>query len=379
MENIMKKLSVALLVLCIAAPAFAQTTATEWLNKANRLYNEAKYKEAAEAYDKTISIDPKSQTAFFKAGWCYNDMEKYNLAIDRLTKAVALKKDDHQAWQELGYAYKKTAKNELALSCLNKAVEIKPTYALAYKQLGDVYQNLSKKDEAIAAYKKCFDNNAQNEDACYNLGYLYNGKGDYNAAIEWLEKAKKLKDKVEVNNEMGFAYYKLKKNDESIAAYRAALAINEKNGTAYKGIGDVYRRNYSPAKVAEAMDSYSKAILYNPKSSGSHFGLGWCYNEKKQYNDAIISLRKSLEIDNTLVAAYTELGYAYYMTGKNSDGLATLKIGLQYDNKNVLCMYYSGLIYIVQKDIANATIIHNDLKPLDAKLAEKLLAKINAL
>jgi tetratricopeptide (TPR) repeat protein len=171
----------------------------------------------------------------------------------------------------------------------------------------------------------------------------------------------------------------LKNNDEAINAYKSALKINDKNGTAYKGIGDVYRLNYNPAKSTEAIESYLKAIEYNSKSSGSHFGLGWCYNDKGRYEDAITVLSKAIELDKTFSSSYSELGYAFYMTGKYTDGLSTLKGGLIQNTKSTLCRYYSGLIYVKQKDIANATIMYNELKPLDEKLAEKLLVKINAM
>ncbi len=379
MKNISKRISIILLSSAFALVSFAQTTAKEWIDKAEKEFNEGKYKEAAVAYDKASLLDPKNQRAFYQAGWCYNDLDKFENAIDRLKKAIALNQKDHLAWQELGYAYKKTTKYDLALNSLNKAIAIKPDYALAYKQLGDVYQNLNKDAEAIAAYKTCYENDSENDDACYNLGYIYNGQGAYENALEWLNKANAIKPGVDVFNEIGYANYKLKKNDEAINAYKSALKINEKNSTAYKGMGDVYRINYSPAKVTEAIENYVKATEYNPKSSGSLYGLAWCYNEKSRYEEAIPLLKKSTEMEKDFAPGYVELGYAQYMTGKYTDGLATLKAGLVQDNKNKLCRYYSGLIYIKQGDKTNATIIYNELKPLDVKLADKLLVKINAL
>jgi tetratricopeptide (TPR) repeat protein len=379
MRKLVIKTAMFFLSLLVSIVSFAQTTSKEWFDKAEKLYADEKYKEAAVAYDKATELDPKNQTAFYKAGWCYNDLDKFINAIDRLKKAVALKKNDHLAWQELGYAYKKTAKNQEALNCINKAIEIKPDYALAYKQLGDVYQNMNKNAEAIAAYKKCYDNDSENDDACYNLGYIYNGLEEYDNALEWLNKANDIKKSADVYNEIGFAYYKLKKNDEAIDAYKSTLKINDRNSTAYKGMGDVYRLNYSPAKLEESIENYLKAIEYNPQSSGSYYGLGWCYNEKSRFEEAIPMLTKSTALEKTFAPGYVELGYAQYMTGKYTEGLSTLKLGLVQDSKNRLCRYYSGLIYVKQADKSNATIMYNELKPLDAKLADKLLAKINAL
>ncbi len=379
MPNLNKRVAIVCVSLMASYVSFSQTTSKEWFDKAEKLYDDQKYKEAAVAYDKASEIDPKNEKAFYLAGWCYNDLDKFINAIDRLKKAVALKKDHAEAWQELGYAYKKTAKNEDALTCLKKAVEIKPDYALAYKQLGDVYQNLERNAEAMTAYKKCYDQNNKNDDACYNIGYIYNGLEEYTNALEWLNKANEIKKSVDVYNEIGFANYKLKKNGEAVRAYQGALELNAESGTAYKGLGDVYRLNFSPAKVDDAITNYLKAVEYNPKSSGSNYGLGWCYNEKDKYGEAIPLLIKSIEMDRTYAAGYTELGYAQYMTGKYKEGLNTLKAGLAHDNKSTLCRYYSGLIYVKLGDKTNAYTMFNELKPLDAKLADKLLVKINAM
>jgi tetratricopeptide (TPR) repeat protein len=67
------------------------------------------------------------------------------------------------------------------------------------------------------------------------------------------------------------------------------------------------------------------------------------------------------------------------MTGKYTDGLSAFKQGIEQDSKNTLCRYYSGLIYIKQKDKEKANAMYNQLIPLDTKLADKLLAKINAM
>ncbi|HMR93764.1 MAG TPA: tetratricopeptide repeat protein, partial [Chitinophagaceae bacterium] len=265
------------------------------------------------------------------------------------------------------------------LASIDKALAISPSYALAYKQKGEIYQNMKNYPQAIEAYKKCVEKDAYNEGACYNLGYIYNATEDFSNALYWLRKAISIEEKTSTYNEIGFAYYKQKKNDSAIAAYRNALRITPQNGTAYKGIGDVYRRNYSPARVDDAIENYKKAVQNNSRSAGSHFGLGWCYNEKGQYSDAIPALSKALELDSKITAAYTEMGYAQYMTGKNTEALATFRKGIAADNKNALCRYYSGLVYIQLKDKSNATAMHNELKPLDSKLAEKLLGKISAL
>lgn len=368
-----------LLLLILSVAGKAQVTAIEWFDKGVKLNDSVKHNDAIKAFEKAILLDKKYVAAYYRLGWTYNELADYDKAIDKLSIAVGLKKDYAFALQELGYAYKKREKFTEALDYFNKAITIKPDYAVAYKQLGDVYMKLKRDTEGVAAYEKAYSFNNKNESACFELGYWYNSKNDFEKALLWLTRANAIKSTVSTYNEIGFANYKLQKNDEAITAYKNALSINPVNGTAYKGMGDVYRRNYKPAKTTEAMENYRIAIKNNPKSSGSYFGLGWCYNEKGFYDSSIISLKKALELENTLTAAYTELGYAQYMKGFYTDAITTFNKGLSIDAKSNLPRYYKGLVYTAQKDKTNAQLMYNELKPIDNSLAEKLLIKINAI
>jgi tetratricopeptide (TPR) repeat protein len=306
-------------------------------------------------------------------------MGAYDKAIENLKKAVELKKDYAFALQEMGYAYKKKENYTDALNYFNKAIIAKPDYAAAYKQLGDVYMKLKRGTEGVTAYEKTYNLDNKNEGACYELGYWYNQNNNFEKSLEWLNRAAAIKPAVNTYNEIGFAKYKLLKNDESIAAYKSALLINAGDGTAYKGIGDVYRKNYTPVKTTEAIENYRKAVINNPKSTGSYFGLGWCFNELSKYDSSIAMLKKAIELDGTFVAAYTELGYAQYMKGFYNDALNTFNKVIGIDAKVTLPRYYKGFVYVAQKDKANATKMHEELKSLDKTLADKLLIKINAL
>lgn len=279
----------------------------------------------------------------------------------------------------MGYAYKKKENYTEALNYLNKAIIAKPDYASAYKQLGDVYMKLKRGTEGATAYEKTYILDNKHEGACYELGFWHNQNNNYEKALEWLNRAAAIKPTVSTYNEIGFAKYKLLKNDESIAAYKNALLINATNGTAYKGMGDVYRKNYSPAKIPEAIENYRKAIINNPNSYGAYFGLGWCFNELAKYDSFITMLKKAIALDVNFVAAYTELGYAQYMKGYYTDALNIFNKAITIDTKVTLPRYYKGFVFVAQKDKANATKMYEELKPLDKTLAEKLMNKINAM
>ena len=67
------------------------------------------------------------------------------------------------------------------------------------------------------------------------------------------------------------------------------------------------------------------------------------------------------------------------MQSKNTEALNTFKKGISFDSKNVLCRYYSGLVYIALKDKTNATKMYTELKDLEKKHADMLLERINKM
>ncbi len=357
----------------------AQITSTDWYNKGLKLNDSSKFTLAINAFEKAILLDANFAEAYYRLGWTYDELEAYDKAIEKLSKAILLKTDYAFALQEMGYAYYKKSDYTKAVNYLNKSIAAKPDYSMAYKVLGDVNLQIKKDVEAISNYEKAYSFDNKNSGACYELGYCYNNNNNFEKALEWLNKGIEVKPTADIYSEIGYAYSNLNKGDEAIAAYQNSLQLSPQNSTAYKGMGDVYRLNYNPAKTIDAKENYKLAVKYNTQNSGAYYGLGWCYNELNNFDSSIINLKKEIELDKTVASVYTELGYAQYMKGYLVDGLNSFNKVLELDGKATLPLYYKGYIYVAQKDKSNATAMYNQLKPLDDDLAAKLLIKINTL
>ena len=107
--------------------------------------------------------------------------------------------------------------------------------------------------------------------------------------------------------------------------------------------------------------------------------MGYCPNSKQKYTEAVPYLKKAIEQETTYAAAYVELGYSLYMTGNNPDALTQLTKALELNPKNENACYYSGLIYINQKDKAGAQQMVNELQGLSSKNAARLQEKVNKM
>jgi len=91
MLHSIKKTAFVMATSCSVSIAVAQTTATEWYNEGQQLFEGKKYEEAVRAFDKAAGLNAQYDAAFYKAGWCYNDLEQYDNAVDRLQKAIAIR------------------------------------------------------------------------------------------------------------------------------------------------------------------------------------------------------------------------------------------------------------------------------------------------
>ncbi|MFY8128354.1 MAG: tetratricopeptide repeat protein [Chitinophagaceae bacterium] len=383
----MNKLKLLFLLSLISIVGICQTNYYPLLKQANKLREEKKIKEAIEIYLEVEKLKPYDNEAISWLGWCYNDLNLYSDAVVILKKAKPpfTKKIFH----ELGFAYRKLKLYNEAVSYFESALILEPkSYSTNY-QLAKTYEEKKDIENAITYYKIC-ENIVDEESrtlisATYktepleNLMYCYNSTEKYYDAIVVGEKAISKKKTVFAFSELGYAYYKIKQNEKAIDAYKQALSIDPKYGTAYKGIGDVYRRNYSPAKTSDALENYKKAVELNPYSAGSNFGVGWCLNEQGKYYDASFYLVKAINLDNNLIAAYTELGYAQYMQNLNTEAINTFKKGITLESKNKLCRYYLGLVYVKIKEKSNALTMVNELYNLDQILSTKLKAKVDSM
>ncbi|MCX6319413.1 MAG: tetratricopeptide repeat protein [Bacteroidetes bacterium] len=82
-------------------------------------------------------------------------------------------------------------------------------------------------------------------------------------------------------------------------------------------------------KPAEAIEKFKKAIALKPNYSEAHYESGWCYNDLKDYMNAIISLRKARIGWSNIPKVHFELGYAFQKTDRIDSALECYQRCLQ--------------------------------------------------
>lgn len=369
-----------MLLTCLWASA-RQKTATELYDDGLQARTNKNYTEAVDLFRKVIALDPSNGKAWYELGWCSNELKNYSDAATALEKARDLLGDQAKIFFELGYANQFLNNKETSRFNYQRCLQLNKEYSGAYRQLGHLYFEQFVAYDSSLKYLNEYISRTKEEDvtalAWYRKGYCEVEFGQYELGIVSLKKATVIDNKyLNAFNELGYAYYKLKKINEAVDAYRTAQYINPENSTAYTGLGDVYRILKKDPDAA--FDQYRKAVEVNPKSANSLYGMGWYFNEKSRYDDAVIQLKKAIEINPKSSQFYTELGYSYYGQKKYYDAISTFDQSLAI-RESSLALYYKGLALIELNDKTKAQEVQRKLQPISADLATKLQTKINAL
>ncbi|HEY9070621.1 MAG TPA: tetratricopeptide repeat protein [Candidatus Ozemobacteraceae bacterium] len=162
--------------------------------------------------------------------------------------------------------------------------------------LGRAATNAKKYDFKVAeeALNAALKSNAQSYPAHVAMGELLLLRGEYKKAIEWFEKARKIKDgDLRILWGIGDAYTGLSEMHKALDAYTAAYDVAQQNSEAvYKFAGGLK----NVGRIDEAIHFYEVAIGLDPARAKYHLGLVDIYLPRimdfsaKKHLDAALAL-----------------------------------------------------------------------------------------
>ena len=243
-----------------------------------------------------------------------------------------------------------------------------------------------------------------------NIGLVYSDKGDYDKALEFLNKAMTIRkaklgeehtDVATSYNNIGVVYYNKEDYDKALEYYNKALTIwKSKLGeehtdvaTFYNNIGLVYS---DKGDYDKALEYYNKALtIWKSKLGEEHINvarsynnIGSVYHDKGDYDKALEFLNKALAIlkskfgeEHTVVANYYNHIGSVYSDKEDYDKalefynkvLAIRKAKLGEEHIDVATSYNNiGFIYRAKNDHNKALEFYNKALTIrKAKLSEE--------
>ena len=176
----------------------------------------------------------------------------------------------------------------------------------------------------------------------YNIGYKAFHSEDYRKAISYYRKAIQLDPKFsDAMDNCGIAYRRLGNLDSAAYFYKESIKINPEGMVAHGNLAIIYSHQ---GKYEDAIKEYEEISKYNPNDPEAPYGIAGVYLIAKQYDKALISAKKSVELFEKYAPKY--VGDAYYYVG-----LSYLKLNDKSNAKD----YF-------QKAIEKGTSVSADLK-----------------
>jgi tetratricopeptide (TPR) repeat protein len=123
-------------------------------DKGDALYNQEKYDEAIQYYDKALAIDPNLPNALNNKGAALDSLGKHDEAIMYYEKVLAVNSTDINTLYNRAFALAYLGRNEEALSIIQKPLESNPNSEYYLTTMAFILFNLERHDEAKEYYNK---------------------------------------------------------------------------------------------------------------------------------------------------------------------------------------------------------------------------------
>ncbi len=156
-------------------------SALGWYYLGRTKYNENRFEEAVEAFQKCLKLDPKHVKAEDNLGLCYQALGHLDDALQAYRNALDWQADaqikNPGPFIDIGGLFLETNQPENAIEYLQKAIQIAPDDPKAHQQLGKAYFNLNDLPKALTELEKAAQLAPDNAPVHYVLAQAYRKQG----------------------------------------------------------------------------------------------------------------------------------------------------------------------------------------------------------
>ncbi|MBL8746623.1 MAG: tetratricopeptide repeat protein [Phycisphaerae bacterium] len=226
--------------------------------------------EAAEkSFGTAARQDPSNFSAQFGHGRSLHLLNRIAEAVRSYLMALAIQPNNFDANLALATAYLQIDGPSQALPYAQRSVQINPSSGPARANLGSVYSQLGRHRDAVEQYQAAAELMELSPSLLMNLAESLGKIERYDEMVNTLDLANRLQPSAAAWERIGFANFKMKRFDESMAAFRQAIALDGSHYPALNGLGVCLLNQYllSNKKDAEAlsesMSHFRKSLRIN--------------------------------------------------------------------------------------------------------------------
>ncbi len=180
-----------------------------------------------------------------------------------------------------------------------------PRNADAWHLLGVLAQQQGKSQEAAEMIGRAVEIAGPQPVYLSNLGVALQAAGRNAEALQALEQSAARDPTFNTLFALGNTLRALQRLPEAEARYRAALALQPQNASAYNNLGNTLQ---DLGRMGEAEEAYRRTITLNPSHVRAHYNLGLILKDSARTGEAETHLRQAAALDPELLEAHIHLG-----------------------------------------------------------------------
>jgi protein O-GlcNAc transferase len=295
-----------------------------------------RYADAERFYRQVTESDTHYPASLVNLGFVLREQGRLLEAREVLERAVRIAAEDADSHYLLGSILEITEPTDAEISQLHlqKAIDLRPDFELARCQLINALVKSGRVAEAAKLCEESVEILPDSADVRFCRCNLYLRSGEKALAIANCEQALALNpvmlaaqqclsrllldtdqfEQAEVSyrreieliphhfgpcHQLGVVLGRMKRHAEAIEQFKRAISLNPASGASYFSLAETYTEfdSESGENLALAQANYEKAVEVEPEVSGFHRSLGFNYWRGAQFDRALTSLDRAIELD----------------------------------------------------------------------------------
>ncbi len=311
------------------------------------LLEQKQWDQAIEQFNKAALMYSDNAVVYSFRAEAYMGKEKWPEATDDIIKALAIDSDDKafSMMQDLKEPAFSMIKAKMKIQSAKNPNEAKWPY-----YIGIIHENSEQYEKAIPFYEEA--NNKDTNDAfLYRMANCYSEIGNYEKALEYINKAIELDSTaVQYAPFKANLYYKMGNYKESIAEWDKLQAL-------YPELSAVYgNRAWVKTTLGDdegAIEDFTMSIVIDPESANSYMCRGDAYARQGNNELAQADYLKVIEIENS-PEKYDRIPFAYQGLGEYEKAVAAMDTIIARDESDSGNYYDAACIYSRMKNKTKA-------------------------
>lgn len=218
-------------------------------------------------------------------------------------------------WQEYGVTHDQTLPRK-ALEAGLTAMRLDANQPVVRVSVATIYQGMGQYDAAIDELHRALELQPNSDDVHRVLAQVLGAQGRPDEAVRELTEAIRIRPNHWINQyDLGRLYYRLRRLDAAASAFQRALELRPNDPRLFTNLGAV---SAALGDDARALESFNRANTLAPSSLGFS-NAGTIYYRMGRFDDAVQAYREAVRLNPKFDLAHYNLGDAYARIGRASD------------------------------------------------------------